>query len=115
LIFSAATKAIKASKYASVAEVSCVSCGVTVSAGQRLPQPRVDLLRGFLLHARHHVRVGVCGDLDARVTAVVSLPASLLRSRLASSAAAGVPPGLPVNELESARDDALTARIASYG
>jgi len=34
---------------------------------QSCPQPRVDLLRGLLLHARHHVRVGVCGDLDARV------------------------------------------------
>ena len=35
---------------------------------QCLSQPRVDLLRGLLLHAGHHVAVRVQSDADGGVT-----------------------------------------------
>jgi hypothetical protein len=44
------------------------STGRRSSACQCCPQSGVDLLRGLLLHARHHVAIGVQRDADGGVT-----------------------------------------------
>src|SRR5450759_5197231 len=43
-------------------------CLASPLSRQCLPQSRVDLLRGLLLHARHHMAVRVQGDTDGGVT-----------------------------------------------